>query len=1706
MQNKAHQEKIYLEYFKGREDYFAIQATNSYKPVNKKFSENYLEKHLNKFATFGVYVLTKDSKCNFVCIDIDIPKSELVSIDFKDHQFKFKYLKHNLLKILEVFTNELGIDTNSILLEETGGRGYHLWLFFEEQIAGNDAVKLYHIIKSFTRSDFEFFPKQPSLDGKKLGNLIKLPLGIHQKYGSDSVFFKLGNEDIQLLSSQDENFEHLKTIRKISLQELNGIIGKHSEVFNNVKIKKFSPEKLTDSERAHYKSDLNFLFQKCEALRNLKNKAENGIEFSRNEIFHFANILLSVENSENFLLGKIKQSYGSKFSFDIANREIEKIKPLHPSSCKKLIQQGICAEYCNDAIKRKNLDPLLPNTNPLSFWLTPSKKRTQLSLDELQDIIADKENIINAYWKLKKYHKNEDTLFYDEFDFEFFEKNLEIYSRYISRFIKNKENIPFIGYLKVKTPKKVNKNREMQYRQMAYSSIFDQIIIQAIFNKVSLIFEQNFQKSSYGYKFNTQDLHSEDIFYNWKEFHPKFLGKVLEQLRDPQNKYYICCDIKGYYDHVDHNILIQQVKEYLHEDYIFKLIEKIIKLNYFKDKKDKGLPQGPAYARILANLYLNNFDKEIINYCSGYFRYVDDFFLFFESKEDAEKGLNKIIGLLSDLELSLSDDENKKPQIIETINDQKIIAKLDSLKYGIFEEFKFIDNLDVEQINDFYLAIKRHMISTSNFDEILDINNKLPSLIYLISKDFRFYIPLKKKIPAIVQYLVENKIFYPKRLKYIFYKIIDLMILEKFDMTKFYEKLDDTHKIYFLLSLYGIYKKNGKYENELRNTIQISLESENNFLKGFGIAINQELQVINIIENANIPNEILACQSFFTRIKMFNRLNYLELTPDIKAIFRERISAQSPYIERKYFLSNLGHRNTVYIDNQFISNLMTSDAYLLLPECCLVFSLIKDDNLLFAKLGDYIVQQKNYKDISLSYLKTVIFEEYKNAGEAELTNQFELYKKIKDPQTKRELINVINRIREKTLPANKEFAKNHSLLARYNEAVFYKNLNSDDKSYDFLELISSNKLLLYDYDDLDAFENDLKELAYHGVLPNLKIEIDTDLHEVSLKYSLPNEYEELRCFDDALNNKNELILIFELLDDIYKKALYFHKICKRIPLISTKSIFFCKSKKRMFFKNFASTLCPIYTLNGNAINNNNIDEIPRMLSFFLRELLFDNDDEKINEFLKAPKTGIVLFLSLFIKRMSSKDTSMRLSYPRFSYLVQGLKKRDIDHEFEISLFYFEERLKSNLFHKNKEGIEWLSICNALNAFYGDLAITYDLVNFSSVKFQNKTFLNFDVPRKLHYLSNMLLNISLNIENVLINSNVEKSSIVLFNLMNHYSILCIELMSLVKVGINSSEKNSHIVSLSLEKDLTLKSSDYTLILEKTDIDSINILLERKKSNKDLFDPSLNFTLNQISFLYLIKNFNITINDDTLVVENDSQLNRKYFDILVLNLLVRLQDIDTKIQTCVQRVLTDLKTNQPFKLSDDELKLKNTIMAFCYDLSKIRKKLKYKRYYGKNVETEKLPLIIFCRKGLWKKFKTDNNSMNKIPLINLYPSTSSKCSWDTIDNNIINLVIPNERVNKLVSLLKNGKLFCYKISYLYSAKAKIIWDITAVIVFAILAILTFVLLRQPKSDIIKGVFWLVGIVLSYGVVFFVKKIFKDVKFWSPQIHSIINYIKH
>ncbi len=155
------------------------------------------------------------------------------------------------------------------------------------------------------------------------------------------------------------------------------------------------------------------------------------------------------------------------------------------------------------------------------------------------------------------------------------------------------------------------------------------------------------------------------------------------------------------------------------------------------------------------------------------------------------------------------------------------------------------------------------------------------------------------------------------------------------------------------------------------------------------------------------------------------------------------------------------------------------------------------------------------------------------------------------------------------------------------------------------------------------------------------------------------------------------------------------------------------------------------------------------------------------------------------------------------------------------------------------------------------------------------------------------------------------------------------------------------------------------------------------------------------------------------------------------------------------------------------------------------MKYKRYCGQIVKIDKLPWNICCRRYIGKEYQTSERSLSKIPLSNLFPSSKSKCSWDIDNNEIYNLVIPNERISKLISKLTKGKIFGYKFKYIYSEKAKLIWDIVLIVILSLL--FSF-----------DG--WLMKLTCGAGIIFFLGKIFtRDIKYWSIKINRVIEYIR-
>ena len=78
-------------------------------------------------------------------------------------------------------------------------------------------------------------------------------------------------------------------------------------------------------------------------------------------------------------------------------------------------------------------------------------------------------------------------------------------------------------------------------------------------------------------------------------------------------KWLIEVDIVGYYDNIDHGILIDLLRKRIDDERLIKLIERMLKAGYLEDwrfhKTFSGAPQGGVISPILANVYLHELDE-----------------------------------------------------------------------------------------------------------------------------------------------------------------------------------------------------------------------------------------------------------------------------------------------------------------------------------------------------------------------------------------------------------------------------------------------------------------------------------------------------------------------------------------------------------------------------------------------------------------------------------------------------------------------------------------------------------------------------------------------------------------------------------------------------------------------------------------------------------------------------------------------------------------------------------------------------------------------------------------------------------------------------------------------------------------------------------------------------------------------------------------
>ena len=144
---------------------------------------------------------------------------------------------------------------------------------------------------------------------------------------------------------------------------------------------------------------------------------------------------------------------------------------------------------------------------------------------------------------------------------------------------------------------------------------------------------------------------------------------ALKQCQDNCNKYawVIDVDIKGFFDNLSHEKMMQLLQQHTQEKWVLLYTERWLKAGVEQEDgsiaaRTKGTPQGGVISPLLANIYLHHgFDKwmDEVNPHNPFERYADDIVIHCSSKEEAEDLLEKLRARMQDYELELHSEKTK---------------------------------------------------------------------------------------------------------------------------------------------------------------------------------------------------------------------------------------------------------------------------------------------------------------------------------------------------------------------------------------------------------------------------------------------------------------------------------------------------------------------------------------------------------------------------------------------------------------------------------------------------------------------------------------------------------------------------------------------------------------------------------------------------------------------------------------------------------------------------------------------------------------------------------------------------------------------------------------------------------------------------------------------------------------------------------------
>ena len=185
-------------------------------------------------------------------------------------------------------------------------------------------------------------------------------------------------------------------------------------------------------------------------------------------------------------------------------------------------------------------------------------------------------------------------------------------------------------------------------RQLGIPTVVDRLVQQAIGQVLAPILDPTFSASSYGFRTGRGAHHA---LKKAKEYVAE--GRVIV----------VDIDLEKFFDKVNHDILMARLGRWVGDKHMLRIIGRFLRSGLMQNgvcvSREEGTPQGGPLSPLLANLLLDDLDKELEKRGHTFCRYADDCNIYVQSKAAGERVLSSVTTFLEQkLKLRVNRDKS----------------------------------------------------------------------------------------------------------------------------------------------------------------------------------------------------------------------------------------------------------------------------------------------------------------------------------------------------------------------------------------------------------------------------------------------------------------------------------------------------------------------------------------------------------------------------------------------------------------------------------------------------------------------------------------------------------------------------------------------------------------------------------------------------------------------------------------------------------------------------------------------------------------------------------------------------------------------------------------------------------------------------------------------------------------------------------------